>query len=74
MNLEQELNQWMDEHQTELFDLIRVAMEEFESAHPGIDDNMVKINALSMADRRFMARAISEVLGKYLQSDKGASQ
>lgn len=74
MNLEQELNQWMDEHQTELFDLIRVAMEEFESAHPGIDDNMVKINALSMADRRFMARAISEVLGKYLESgSKGAS-
>lgn len=70
MNLEQELNEWMDGHQEEYFEMIRVAMEEFESAHPGMDESMIKINALSMADRRYMARALSEVLGKYL--NKGA--
>jgi hypothetical protein len=73
MNLEQELNQWMDNHQNEYFDLIRTTMDEFEAAHPGSDDMMIKINALSMADRRFMSKAISEVLGKYLQNNQGAS-
>jgi len=73
MNLEQELNEWMDEHQTEIFDFIRQAMDEFESAHPGLDDAMIKMNALSMANRRFMVRAISEVLGKYIKPEsKGA--
>lgn len=66
MNLEKELNVWMDENQNEYFDLIREAMEEFEAAHPGMDQNMIRINALSMADRRFMARAIGQILPKYL--------
>ncbi len=73
MNLERELNEWMDANQTDIFEFIREAMEEFESAHPGMDESMIKLNALSMADRRFMARAISEVVGKYLpNSEKGA--
>ncbi len=74
MNLEKELNDWMEAHETDLFDLIRVAMDEFSSAHPGLDDNMVKMNALSMADRRFMARAIGEVVGKYLPTDNSNSK
>lgn len=66
MNLEEELNHWMDEHQTEIFEFIREAMDEFQSAHPGSDEEMVRLNALSMANRRFMARAIGAVLSKYL--------
>jgi len=66
MDMEQELNAWMEEHQTELFDIIRQAMEDFSAAHPGTDQAMIRMNALSMADRRFMARAISQVLSKYL--------
>jgi hypothetical protein len=66
VNLEKELNDWMDEHQTDYFDLIRESMEEFEAAHPGMDANMTRLNALSMADRKLMARAIGAVLPKYL--------
>lgn len=66
IDLEKELNSWMDEHQTDYFDFIREAMAEFEAAHPGVGQDMVRINALSMADRRFMARALGEVMGKYL--------
>lgn len=66
MDLEQELNTWMSDHQTEIFDMIREAMDEFEAAHPGSDQEMIRMNALSMADRRFMARAIAQVVGKYL--------
>jgi hypothetical protein len=67
VDLEKELNEWMDDHQTDLFDLIREAMEEFEAAHPGMDQAMIKLNALSMADRRFVARALGKVLPKYLE-------
>jgi hypothetical protein len=67
VDFEKELNQWMDEHQTDFFDLIREAMSEFESAHPGTDQEMVRLNALSMADRRFMARALGAMLPKYLE-------
>lgn len=66
MDLEKELNDWMDDHQTDLFDLIREAMGEFEAAHPGTDQAMIRLNALSMADRRFVARALGQVLPKYL--------
>ncbi len=66
MDLEKELNEWMDEHQTDLFDLIREAMGEFEAVHPGVDQDMIRLNGLSMADRRFMARALAAVLPKYL--------
>jgi hypothetical protein len=65
--LEKELNDWMNDHQTDIFDLIREATEEFESAHPGLDVDMVRLNALSMADRRFMARAVAEVFAKHLK-------
>lgn len=66
MELEKELNAWMDDHQTDLFDLIREAMSEFEEAHPGMDQAMIRLNSLSMADRRFVARALGAVLPKYL--------
>ena len=65
--LEKELNEWMDENQTEIFEFIRDAMLEFEAAHPDTDTEMVRLNALSMANRRFMVKAIAEVLGKYLK-------
>lgn len=65
-DLEKELNTWMDDHANELFDLIRDALDEFQEAHPGMDDSMIKLNALSMADRRFMARALGQTLGKQL--------
>ncbi len=67
MDLEKQLNNWMDEHQTDFFDLIREAMDQFSEMHPGMDENMVRMNALSMADRRFMARAIGEVFGKQIK-------
>lgn len=66
MDIEKELNTWMQEHETDYFDLIRESMEEFQGAHPGLDEQMTRINALSMADRKFMARAIGAVLPKYL--------
>jgi hypothetical protein len=66
-DLEAELNDWMTEHQTEIFGLISESMEEFREAHPGADEELTRINALSMADRRFMARAIGAVISKYLQ-------
>ena len=66
VDLEKELNTWMDEHQTEIFDMIREAMEEFKEAHPGLDEDMVRLNALSMANRRYMARAVGQVMSKYL--------
>ncbi|NWJ48048.1 MAG: hypothetical protein HXX08_19510 [Chloroflexi bacterium] len=65
--LEKELNDWMREHESELFEFIPDAIQEFEEAHPGIDTNMVRVNALSMADRKFMARAVAEVVSKYLK-------
>ncbi len=74
MDLEKEINDWMTEHQTDIFELIRDAMDEFESAHPGLDENMIKVNALSMADRRFMARALGAVLPKYLGQSQPQSQ
>jgi hypothetical protein len=65
--LEQEINDWMRDNETDLFDLIRETTQEFEGSHPGLDTMMIRINALSMADRRFMARAFAEVVSKYLK-------
>ena len=70
MDLEKELNVWMDENQTDYFDLIREATDEFEEHHPGLDQNMIRMNALSMADRRFMARALGVVLPRYIIEGK----
>ena len=66
MDLEKELNDWMNEHQTDYFDLLRETGEEFEAAHPGVDQTLIRMNTLSMADRRFMARALAAVLPRYL--------
>ncbi len=66
MDLEKEINGWMDEHQTDYFDLLREMMDEFQAAHPGVDQDMVRMNTLSMADRRFMARALGAILPKHL--------
>ena len=66
MDIEKELNDWMNDHQTDYFDLLRETAEEFEAAHPGVDQTLLRMNTLSMADRRFMARALGVVLPKYL--------
>jgi hypothetical protein len=65
--IEQEINDWMKDHETEIFEFIREAMQEFEEAHPGMERDMIRLNALSMADRRFMARAVASVISKYLK-------
>ena len=66
MDLEKALNEWMDANETDYFDLIREAMDEFSASHPGMDESMVRLNALSMADRHFMSRALGAVLPQYL--------
>jgi hypothetical protein len=70
MNLETELNSWMDEHEAEILDLLDEEMERFRENHPGIDDSMAENNALLMANRRFMARALGAVLPKWLAEQR----
>ena len=66
MDLEAELNAWMDEHEGEILDLLDEEMERFREHHPGIDDAVAQNNALMMANRRFLARALGAVLPKWL--------
>ena len=66
MDLEAELNAWMDEHETEILDLLDEEMDRFREHHPGIDDAVAESNALMMANRRFLARALGAVLPKWL--------
>ena len=41
-------------------------MERFREHHPGIDEAVAENNALMMANRRFLARALGAVLPKWL--------
>jgi hypothetical protein len=66
MDLEQMLNTWMDEHLDELFAMMNEAAEEFRQAHPGMDYEEERINALVMASRRYQNRALGQVLPRYL--------
>ena len=70
MDLENDLNQWMTDHETEIFELISEADAEFTEAHPGADRTIVQMNVLSMANRRFVSRALGAVLPKYLPDTK----
>jgi len=65
-SLEAQLNAWMDEHETEILDLLDEQMERFRENHPGIDDSVAQNNALLMANRRFLARAIGAVLPEWV--------
>jgi hypothetical protein len=66
MDLEAELVHWMDENEIEMLELLREEEARFRAMHPGIDALEARINATAMANRRFLARAIGEVLPRYL--------
>ena len=70
MDLEGELNSWMDAHEAEILDLLDEEMERFRANHPGIDASVAENNALMMANRRFMARAIGAVLPSWLEASR----
>lgn len=71
MDLERALNDWMTAHEAEVLDLIAEEQERFRAAHPGLDDETVYQQALLMANRRFLARAIGQVLGPLLARPAG---
>ena len=56
----------MDEHEGEILDLLDEEMDRFRENHPGLDDSVAQTNALFMANRRFLARAIGAVLPDWL--------
>ena len=66
MDLEAELVRWMDENEVEMFQLLREEEGRFRAMHPNIDPLEVRLNAMAMANRRFIARALGEVLPQYL--------
>ncbi|GEM_PF-1710116 len=66
MDLEQMLNDWMEQHPDELFHLLAEEAERFRAAHPGMDYEEERLNAQVMASRRYLARAIGQVLPRYL--------
>jgi hypothetical protein len=67
-DLEAVLNAWMDEHEAEVLDLLDEELDRFREHHPGIDDAAAQQNALLMANRRFLVRAIGAVLPSWLRS------
>ena len=66
MDLQHALEDWMQEHEAEILDLIMEEAERFREMHPGIGEQEVRWNALIMANRRYLARAIGAVLPAYL--------
>ncbi len=68
MDLESELVRWMDENEVEMFQLLKDEEGRFRALHPGLDSAEVRLNATAMANRRFIARALGEVLPAYLAS------
>jgi hypothetical protein len=65
-SLEVELNAWMDEHEAEILDLLEEELDRFRDMHPGVDEKVGEQNALLMANRRFLARAIGAVLPAWI--------
>jgi hypothetical protein len=68
MDLEAELVRWMDENEIEMLQLLREEEGRFRAMHPGVDAVEVRIHATAMANRRFLARALAEILPQYLAS------
>jgi hypothetical protein len=68
MDLEAALVQWMDENEVEMFQLLKEEEGRFRALHPGGDATEVMIHATAMANRRFIARALGEVLPEYLRT------
>ncbi len=73
MELEAALNAWMDENEAEILDLLDEEMDRFRANHPGIDDSVAQNNALFMANRRFIVRALGAVLPAWLDIQRQAS-
>jgi hypothetical protein len=68
LDLETELVRWMDENEVEMFQILKEEEGRFRALHPGIDPAEVRVNATAMANRRFIARALGEVLPAYLDA------
>jgi hypothetical protein len=68
MDLEAALVQWMDENEVEMFQILKEEEGRFRVLHPDIEPTEVMIHATAMANRRFLARALGEVLPVYLDS------
>jgi hypothetical protein len=68
MDLEAALVQWMDENEVEMFQLLKEEEGRFRVLHPGVEATDVMIHATAMANRRFLARALGEVLPAYLRA------
>ena len=62
----------MDEHEGEILDLLDEEMDRFREHHPGLDDAVAEPNALMMANRRFLARALGAVLPRWLEAERQA--
>jgi hypothetical protein len=73
MDLEAELVRWMDDNEVEMFQLLKEEEARFRALHPGIDAVEALIHATAMANRRFVARALAEVLPTYLAARQGES-
>ena len=68
MDLETALVQWMDDNEVEMFQLLREEEGRFRALHPGSDPTEAMIHATAMANRRFLARALGEVLPEYVRA------
>ena len=68
MDLETALVQWMDENEVEMFQLLKEEEGRFRALHAGSDATEIMIHATAMANRRFIARALGEVLPAYLRA------
>jgi hypothetical protein len=66
MDLENALVQWMDEHEVEMFELLKEEEGRFRALHPNLDPAEVQVNATAMANRRYIARALGAVLPAWL--------
>jgi hypothetical protein len=74
MDLENALVRWMDENEVEMFQILKEEEGRFRALHPGLEVGDVRLNALAMANRRFIARALGEVLPAYLESRQAGGQ
>lgn len=66
MDLERELVEWMEEHEREFLDLLAEEAERFRAHHPGASFEQEQLNGMIMANRRFIARALGQVLPRHL--------
>ena len=66
MDIEERLIRWMDENEVEMFQILREEEGRFRAMHPNLDPLEVRLNSMAMANRRFIARALGEVLPQYL--------